>query len=105
MLKRQGRSIPSAADRMIRKLREDRTAGPKAKMFSFRRARAVRDDGMAGWIRHAFVEGPGYRWKQVLALLDDNGRWLYSGYWRSNAYRQAIREVEGLGYKVENIEQ
>lgn len=97
-------SGPSACERMIKKMREDRMAGPKSRRFEFRRARAVRDDGMAGWIMHAMAEGPSHGWKQVLALVDDQGRWLYSQAWRSNAYRQAIREVEELGYRIQSID-
>lgn len=104
-MKRQGHPTPSALDRMLKQMMEDRRMeGPKAKRFTFSRARVTRDDGMAGWIQHELGEGPGHGWKQVLALVDDHGRWLYSGYWRSNAYRQAIREVEGLGYRVERID-
>lgn len=63
-----------------------------------------RADGSAeyAWLRFTLREGAGYRWVQCLALLDRNGRWMYSGFWRATTRRRnmtAEREVERLGWK------
>ncbi|MHC4121470.1 MAG: hypothetical protein ACYSWO_28695 [Planctomycetota bacterium] len=51
-----------------------------------------------GYLTRTQREGAGYRWVGCLALLDSNGRWLYSGHWRSNATRKANAEICQLGY-------
>lgn len=40
-----------------------------------------------------------YRWVSCLALLDENGKWLYCCYWRSNAWKKAEKELIEAGFK------
>jgi hypothetical protein len=42
--------------------------------------------------------GSRYQWRQRLALVDDQGHWLYTEHWRSNAIRKAQKAIEELGY-------
>ena len=42
--------------------------------------------------------GQGYKWIPTLALLDDKGRWLCSGWWKPNAWRQAEKDLLSMGY-------
>ena len=44
----------------------------------------------------------GYRWTNCLALLDDNGRWLCSAHWRTNAFRKADAELKAFGWEPTN---
>jgi len=40
-----------------------------------------------------------YKWVPCLALLDKNGSWMYTGYWRSNSIKKAHKELTELGWK------
>ncbi len=39
-------------------------------------------------------------WRSRLALLNDDGEWMYSEHWPTNALRKATREILSLGYAL-----
>ena len=63
----------------------------------------IRKGDLFGMLQHTLVErgGPekGYRWVNVLAVLDKDGRWLYTKSWSQNAYKQASEELTRMGWE------
>jgi hypothetical protein len=55
--------------------------------------------GYIGTLRVTKREGSGYKWVDCLALIDDNGYWVVSDYWRSNAHKKAERDLLDWGYE------
>ena len=54
---------------------------------------------MRGELTETAVEcGANYTWRTRLALLDDNGHWLYTNHWRTNAHKKAARELTAAGW-------
>lgn len=56
-------------------------------------------------LKFTLREGAGYRWVQCLALLDDKGKWMYSGYWKAYTKRRnktAEKECQKLGWEILN---
>lgn len=57
-------------------------------------------DGVIGSLEITLRErSTDYRWTQCLALLCANGGWLYTGYWKSNGFKTADRELRGIGFE------